>query len=177
MSRLPFLILLSVLALHLWTRPAAAQESSQITNQNVSQSAAGTGFDSPSLWLESGLAYREGEDGLEPRLRVGVRSVYPLSETVGLYGAFALDGSLTLDLGAWYSFLPTTDDLFGFRAYAGAGLTTVAGSFGVALSAAATYDLSPQTALLVVYTHRPLVLPDLGQAFDLSFGVRIAVPE
>lgn len=132
----------------------------------------------PSLWLESGLAYRDvAGEGLTPHLRVGVRGVQPLTDTAAVYAAFALDGDLMVDLGGWYSFLPGGDDLFGFRSYAGTGLSYVAGSFGVALSAAVSYELSPRTGVLVVYTHRPLFLPERGQAFDVSVGVRITPPQ
>lgn len=135
----------------------------------------------PSLWFETGVAYRPadadtstGADAtVTPRLRVGVRGVQPLSETTALYAAFALDGDPFLDLGGWYSFLPGADDLFGVRSYAGTGLSYAAGSFGVSLSAALSYELSPRTSLLLVYTHRPLFLPELGQAFDVSVGVRV----
>lgn len=130
----------------------------------------------PSLWFESGVAYRSGEDGLTPRLRFGVRGVQPLSDTTAVYAAFAVDGQLLLDIGGWYSFLPGADDLFGFRSYAGTGLTYTAGSFGAALSAAVSYELSTETALIAVYTHRPLFLPELGQAFDVSVGVRVTPP-
>ncbi len=150
---------------------ASAQQARGALSQNLSTSST-----PPSLWFESGLAYRAGEDGLTPHLRVGVRGVQPLTDTAAIYAAFALDGDLLLDVGGWYSFLPGADDLFGFRSYAGTGLTYVAGSFGVALSAAVSYEVSAQTALIVVYTHRPLLLPALGQAFDVSFGVRIIPP-
>ncbi len=131
----------------------------------------------PSLWLESGLAYRGGETArLTPHLRVGVRGVRPLGDTTALYAAFAIDGDLLLDLGGWYSFLPQADDLFGFRSYAGTGLSYAAGSLGVALSGAVVYEFSPRTAFLVVYTHRPLFYPAPGQAFDLSVGVRVTPP-
>ena len=130
----------------------------------------------PSLWFESGLAYRLGETGLTPHPRLGVRGVQPLGDTTAVYAAFAVDGDLLLDLGGWYSFLPGADDLFGFRSYAGTGLSYVAGSLGVALSGAVSFELSPQTAVLVVYTHRPLFTPRLGQAFDVSVGVRITPP-
>ena len=132
----------------------------------------------PSLWFESGVAYRrpEGETELTPRLRFGVRGVQPLNDTTALYAAFAVDGQLLLDLGGWYSFLPGADDVFGFRSYAGTGLTYAAGKFGVALSAAVSYELSTETSLLLVYTHRPLLLPELGQAFDVSVGVRVTPP-
>ena len=131
----------------------------------------------PSLWLESGLAYRDGETArLTPHLRVGIRGVRPLSDTTALYAAFAIDGDLLLDLGGWYSFLPDADDLFGFRSYAGTGLSYAAGSLGVALSGAVVYEFSPRTAFLVVYTHRPLFTPALGQAFDVSVGVRVTSP-
>ena len=130
----------------------------------------------PSVWLESGLAYRPGEDGLTPHVRVGLRGIQPLTDTVGLYGAFAVDGDLLLDLGGWYSFLPGADDVFGFRSYAGTGLSYVAGSFGIALSAAVSYELSTQTSLVLVYTHRPLFFPDIRQAFDVSLGVAFTAP-
>jgi len=132
--------------------------------------------DLPSLWFESGLSYRAGETELTPHLRFGVRGVQPLGDTTALYAAFAVDGDLLLDLGGWYSFLPGADDLFGFRSYAGTGLTYAAGGFGVALSAAVSYELSPETAVLAVYTHRPLFLPESGQAFDVSLGVRVTPP-
>lgn len=133
----------------------------------------------PSLWFESGVAYRrpEGEAELTPRLRFGVRGVQPLDDSTALYAAFAVDGQLLLDLGGWYSFLPDADDLFGFRSYAGTGLTYAAGKFGIALSAAVSYELSTETSLLLVYTHRPLLVPELGQAFDVSVGVRVTPPE
>ena len=132
----------------------------------------------PSLWFESGLAYRAGADdaGLIPHLRVGIRGVQPLGDTTAVYAAFAVDGDLLLDLGGWYSFLPGADDLFGFRSYAGTGLSYAAGSLGVAFSGAVSYELSPQTAVLVVYTHRPLFTPGLGQAFDVSIGIHITPP-
>lgn len=131
-----------------------------------------------SLWFESGLAYRdEATAGLTPHLRVGIRGVQPLSDTTAVYAAFAVDGDLLLDLGGWYSFLPEADDLFGFRSYAGTGLSYAAGSLGVALSGAVSYELSPRTAFLVVYTHRPLFTPVLGQAFDVSVGIRITTPQ
>ncbi len=134
-----------------------------------------------SFWLETGLGYKPGEGGLEARPRVGVRGIQPLTDTVALYAALGVDTNLSfavgndlafvLDVGGWYSFLPGADDLFGFRSYAGTGLSYVSGSFGLALSAALSYELSTQTAVVAVYTHRPLFFPELTQAFDLSFGV------
>lgn len=125
----------------------------------------------PSVWFESGLGYRPGPEGLVPHLRVGLRGLQPLTDTAALYAAFALDGDLTLDLGGWYTFSAGADDLFGFRSYAGTGLSYAAGSFGVALSAALSYELSTETSLVLVYTHRPLFFPELGQAFDVSLGI------
>ena len=93
-----------------------------------------------------------------------------------LIGLASSDGDLLLDVGAWYSFLPGADDVFGFRSYAGTGLSYVAGSFGVALSAALSYELSTQTSLVVVYTHRPLFFPEISQAFDVSLGVAFTAP-
>lgn len=139
--------------------------------------ASGLPASAQSLWLEAGLAYDETEtEGYETLARVGVRGVQPLGETAGIYAAFSLRRSLLLDLGGWFSFLPDEDDLFGFRSYAGTGLTYAGGAFGVALSAALTYELSPQTALALVYTHRPLFLPELAQDFDISVGVQVNLP-
>ena len=147
-----------------------------VTVAATAQPEPPAGSTPPSLWFESGLAYRAGETGLTPHLRVGIRGVQPLGDTTAVYAAFAVDGDLLLDLGGWYSFLPGADDLFGFRSYAGTGLSYAAGSLGVAFSGAVSYELSPQTAVLVVYTHRPLFIPDPGQAFDVSVGVRITPP-
>lgn len=170
---LPLLAL--VLTLNTLTPLAAAQETPVTAGQPT---APDLGFAADmSFWIESGLAYRNPGDTLTPYLRVGLRALKPLNETVAVYSALSTDGGLgvTLDAGAWYSFLPNADDLFGVRAYAGAGLSTVAGSFGLVLSAAVSYDLSPQTALVLVYTHRPLVLPEWGQTFDVSVGVSYAL--
>ena len=139
-----------------------------------------------TLWLETGLSYKPGLTGLEARPRVGLRGLQPLTDTVALYAALGADTNLAfavgtdlafvLDVGGWYSFLPGADDLFGFRSYAGTGLSYVSGSFGLALSAALSYELSTQTGLVVVYTHRPLFFPELTQAFDLSLGVSFTLP-
>lgn len=110
-------------------------------------------------------------------MRFGVRGVQPLSETTGIYAAFGLRNNVTLDLGGWFSFLPGPDDLFGFRSFAGAGLSYAEGSLGLAFSAAVTYEVSSSAALALVYTHRPLFVPELGQAFDVSLGVRFDLPE
>lgn len=144
--------------------------------QTPSARTSPTQLPPPSVWLESGLAYRPGDDALTPHLRIGLRGLQPLTDTASLYGAFAVDGDLTLDLGGWYSFLPGADDVFGFRSYAGTGLSYVAGSFGVALSAALSFELSTQTSLVVVYTHRPLFFPEISQAFDVSLGVAFSAP-
>ena len=140
---------------------------------------AGTkGSRAPLVWLESGLGYRPGiEEDLVPHLRIGFRGIQPLTDTAAIYAAFAVDGDLTLDMGGWFSFLPGPDDVFGFRSYAGTGLSFVAGSFGIALSAALSYELSADTALILVYTHRPLFFPERGQAFDVSLGVSFQAPE
>jgi hypothetical protein len=132
----------------------------------------------PSLWLEAGVAYAADAEtaGLGPRLRFGVRGVQPLTGTSAIYAAFSLREGLLLDMGGWFSFLPGPDDLFGFRSFIGTGVSFAEGSFGVALSAAVSYELAADTALVLVYTHRPLLLPELGQAFDVSVGVQLSAP-
>ena len=170
---------------------AQAQKSAQ-TPQSVKQPIQASQNTAPAeptvvepeplyrtLWLEAGLGYRLGpdEDGLLLYPRVGLRGIQPLTDTAALYAAVAYDGNVTVDVGGWYSFLPGAEDLFGFRSYAGTGLSYVAGSFGIALSAALSYELSTQTALVIVYTHRPLFFPELTQAFDLSLGVSFTLPQ
>lgn len=156
-----------------WTFLSAAQ--AQPTSPEGAEAASPV-RPPPSVWLEAGLAYHRGETDLEPGVRFGVRGVQPLSETTGIYAAFGLRGGLTLDVGGWFNFLPGPQDLFGFRSFAGAGLAYAEGSFGLALSAAVAYEVSPSAALTLVYTHRPLFLPELGQAFDVSLGVRLGLP-
>ena len=165
--------------------PAQAQATVPNTTPKMPQAqpqttkAIGPTEDSraPLLWLESGLGYRPSTEGLLPHLRIGFRGIQPLTDTTAVYAAFTVDGDLTLDMGGWFSFLSGEDDVFGFRSYAGTGLSYVAGSFGVALSAALSYELSADTALILVYTHRPLFFPERGQAFDVSLGVSFRAPE
>ena len=147
--------------------------------QPSAQSKIGPTQDShaPRVWLESGLGYRPSDEVLLPHLRIGFRGIQPLTDTAAIYAAFAIDGDLTLDMGGWYSFLPGEDDVFGFRSYAGTGLSYVAGSFGIALSAALSYELSTGTSLILVYTHRPLFFPERSQAFDVSLGVSFQAPQ
>ena len=170
------------------TVPAQAQATTPNTTSNKAPKpraqpqtkAIGPTEDSraPLLWLESGLGYRPStEEALVPHLRIGFRGIQPLTDTAAIYAAFAVDGNLTLDMGGWFSFLPGEGDVFGFRSYAGTGLSFVAGSFGLALSAALSYELSADTSLLLVYTHRPLFFPERDQAFDVSLGVSFQAPE
>lgn len=130
-----------------------------------------------SLWLEGGLAYQETASGTYQTLfKVGARGVYPLTSTVGLYGAAAWRNGVVLEAGGWFSFLPGLTDPFGLRAYAGVGGTYVAGELGLALSVAVSYDIAPHLALTLDYTHRPLLYPKLEQAFDINTGLRLSLP-
>ena len=129
------------------------------------------------LWLEPALAYRERVDGsYAPRFKIGLRGVWELNDTVGLYTALAYRDALLVDAGAWFSFPLQRDDPFGFRAYAGIGLSyATSGDAGLALNAAISYALTPGLDLALVYTHRPIVLPEWAQAFDIALGLRIAL--
>lgn len=129
-----------------------------------------------SLWLETGLSYQGTESGTFNALpRFGIRGTFPLDDTAGLFVAAGLRGGLVLDAGAWFSFSPGLQDPAGFQSYAGAGLTFTAGRFGLALSAALSYTLQEDLELFLMYTHRPLLLPQVSQAFDISAGVKIAL--
>ncbi len=129
-----------------------------------------------SVWFDVGVGYDERTSGsYAARFMLGTRVVYPLDDVTGLYGALAFRRGIVLDAGGWFAFQPNPEDPFGFRSYAGAGLGVSGGDVGAALSLALTYDLSEDVGLGVVYTHRPLILPRLSQAFDVSLTVRFAV--
>ena len=126
-----------------------------------------------SLWLEGGLAYRETlPEGYSSGFKVGLRGVYDLTDTVGLYVAPYYLAGLGVDGGVWFSFPVGLNDVIGFTSYLGAGLTLVHGNFGFALSGAVGYELSRDLELVLVYTHRPLLLPRLSQTFDVSLGLK-----
>ena len=135
------------------------------------------------MWVEGGLSYDEDKatNTYDLSFKGGVRGTYPLTDaplsSSGLYAAAAWGGGVLVDAGGWFTFLPEEGNLYGFEAHLGAGLTYAVDSFGVALSAGVSYDLTQGIALSFVYTHRPLLLPELKQAFDLSAGVRIDVNE
>ena len=136
-----------------------------------------------SVWLEGGLGYDENKETGTYDLSVkgGLRGTYPLIDAPlsrsGLYAAAAWRNGILVDAGGWFTFLPEEGALYGFEAHLGAGLTYAVDSFGVALSAGLSYDITQGIALSFVYTHRPLVLPELSQAFDLSAGVKIDLDE
>lgn len=126
-----------------------------------------------SLWLETGLAYRETTpQTFTSGLKVGLRGVIDLNDTVGLYLAPYYLAGLGLDGGVWLSFPVGLNDVAGFTSYLGAGLSLVHGDFGLALSGAVGYELSRNTELVLIYTHRPIFLPDLSQTFDVSLGLK-----
>ena len=136
-----------------------------------------------SVWLEGGLGYDENKETgtYDFSVKGGLRGTYPLTDAPlsrsGLYAAAAWRNGILVDAGGWFTFLPEEGALYGFEAHLGAGLTYAVDSFGVALSAGLSYDITQGIALSFVYTHRPLVLPELSQAFDLSAGVKIDLDE
>ena len=132
-----------------------------------------------SVSLETGLGYVEDRDAaaqqaqaFDANFKVGVRVAVPLSRTVGLYAhPFLLDG-VGLDAGTWFSFPVTPDDVPGLRSYLGAGVTFVRTGSGLALSAGLGYEVARNTEVVLIYTHRPLILPELSQVFDVSLGLK-----
>ena len=132
-----------------------------------------------SVALETGLGYAEDRDAAAQQtqlynanLKVGLRLTVPLSRTVGIYvHPFVLDG-FGLDGGAWFSFPVTPDDVPGLRSYLGAGVTFVPNGSGLALSAGLGYEVARNTEFVLVYTHRPIILPELSQVFDVSLGIK-----
>ena len=134
-----------------------------------------------SLWLESGLGYVETEAAVEgatsyqPNFKLGLRLLLPVSENNSLYVAPHYLAGLGVDTGLWINFDSTLEDIDGLESYAGFGATLSrakdAVSLGLALSAGLSYELTQDTALTFVYTHRPLLVPEFAQSFDLSFGL------
>jgi hypothetical protein len=127
-----------------------------------------------SLTIETGLGYvGQGNNQYLDYFKVGAKGLFPVSEGVELYVAPYWMGGFGIDAGASFRLPLTIQDLEGFRSYVGTGLSIIQGRFGFALSAAVSYDLSDRTAVVLSYTHRPLLSPTLSQAFDVSFGVSI----
>jgi hypothetical protein len=124
-----------------------------------------------SLTIETGLGYVEQSSGYIDYLKLGTRVMFPVSEAVDLYVAPYWLGGFNVDAGVWFRLPLTIQDLEGFRSYVGTGLSLTQARFGFALSAALSYDLSDNTALMLTYTHRPLITPGLSQAFDVSLGI------
>ena len=129
-----------------------------------------------SIWFEVGVSYQGTEAGtFEASSRFGVRGTFPLSDTAGLFVAAGLRGGLVIDAGSWFMFPSGLQDPTGFQSYAGAGLTYTVGRLGLALSAALSYEIEQDIELFLIYTHRPLLLPVISQAFDVSTGVKITL--
>jgi hypothetical protein len=129
-----------------------------------------------SLTLETGLGYiGQGNNQYLDYLKLGTRVMLPVSESTDIYLAPYWMGGFGVDAGAWFRLPLTIQDLEGFRSYIGTGLSLTQARFGFALSAAISYELAENTALMLTYTHRPLIAPELSQAFDISFGLNIAL--
>ncbi len=126
---------------------------------------------SQSITIETGLGYIEQSSGYIDYFKIGTKVMLPVSEAVDIYVAPYWLGGFNVDAGAWFRLPITIQDLEGFRSYVGTGLSLTQARFGFALSAAVSYDLSDSTALMLTYTHRPLITPNLSQAFDLSLGL------
>ncbi len=125
-----------------------------------------------SITVETGLGYIEQVNSQYlDYFKIGAKAMFPVSENVDLYVAPYWMGGFNIDAGAWFRLPITIEDLEGFRSYVGTGLSVTQARFGFALSAAVSYDLSDQTALMLTYTHRPLISPSFKQAFDISVGI------
>jgi len=133
-----------------------------------------------SVWFEVGWAYDEtAELEFASGAKLGVRGVYPLNRSLGLYlspylitGLGGPDLVGGVDAGIWYDFRSTPQDLEGFRGYAGVGLSIIRAQFGAVISGAFSYEVARNTELALIFNYRPLIIPDFSQAFDISLGVR-----
>lgn len=147
---------------------------------------------SQSIWLEPGLAYTEnltnGEanQNFEPFLTLGLKATFPVTDTLSLYVHPYWQNGFAADAGLWIDFAGRIQDLEGFNSFTGiglsflplfntdtdTGLTPTTAAYGLALSGGVSYDLTESIAATLTYTHRPIIVPSLSQAFDLSFGLR-----
>jgi hypothetical protein len=136
-----------------------------------------------SLWLEMGGGWLEQLPGNGERanqvydsgIKFGARAVFPVTERAGIYIAPYYLLGFNVDAGAWFTLPLTIQDVEGFTSYIGTGLAITTARqfrFGFALSGALSYDLSNDVALALIYTHRPLLTPQLSQGFDISVGLR-----
>lgn len=137
-----------------------------------------------SVWFELGWGYDE-TSALEfaSGAKIGVRGVYPLNRSLGVYlSPYVITGlgvpeewnglAAGVDGGVWYDFRTTPQDLEGFHSYAGVGLSVIKAQFGAVISGAFSYDVGRDLELALIFNYRPLILPDLSQAFDISLGLR-----
>jgi hypothetical protein len=141
-----------------------------------------------SLWVEVGGGWLEqlsdnGEQAsqiYDGGIKFGARAVLPVAERAGLYVAPYYLRGLNVDAGAWFTLPLDIQDVEGFSSYLGAGLAFTTAEqfrFGFALSGALSYDLSDDIALALIYTHRPLLTPQLSQGFDVSVGLKVDLGE
>ena len=126
-----------------------------------------------SLWLETGIGYHQQNDDYPANFKAGVRITYPITETLSIFIAPSIQQGLTIDAGTWFSFEAGSDDIPRLQSHLGTGLTFSNGNIGLALSGALSYQANDNLELAIIYTHRPLVLPELSQAFDLSLALKI----
>jgi hypothetical protein len=124
------------------------------------------------LWLETGVAYAEGApQDYESAFKLGVRGLLPVSDTAHLFLNPYVAAGFGVDAGVLVRFRPNPTDPEGLTAHLGGTLSTVRGRFGVGLVGALSYAVSDVAHLAVVYTHRALLTPQLGQAFDVTLAL------
>ncbi len=146
-----------------------------------------------SFWLESGLAYSEilndsvANQNFEPYFKLGLRGIFPISESIGIYINPYWQGGFGLDAGAWFDFPGKIQDLENFNSFAGLGLSYLPilnlssetgfgqtqAAFGLVLLAGVSYDLNGSLSITLSYTHHPILSPSLAQAFDIGLGLRL----
>jgi hypothetical protein len=136
---------------------------------------------SQSLWLETGLNYFETESNVYAQtFKLTLRGTYPLTDSLSVFSALQLQNdfdsntteALTLDAGAWFPMPVEVSDPFGLQSYLAVGASYVDATLGLALVIAASYELTRNLDIVLVYTHRPLVYPRRAQAFDVGIGIK-----
>ena len=128
------------------------------------------------------MNYLETESNVYAQhFKLTLRGTYPLTDSLSIFSALQLQNdfdsqtteALTLDAGAWFPMPVAVNDPFGLQSYLAIGASYVDSTLGLALAIAASYELTRNLDVVLVYTHRPLFYPRRAQAFDVGIGFKI----
>ncbi len=155
----------------------------------------GLGYnESLSTNLSDSVEETQANQNYEPFLHLGLQANIPINNDLSLYVKPFWQDGFGADAGVWIDFPGRIQDLEGFNSFMAVGLSYInlrngitdsrvsppsalqvnESGLGFAISAGISYDLNDLVAATVRYTHRPIILPSLAQAFDVSLGLRLS---